>query len=97
MSCAVGVAVEEVPDVDGRVDLTAGLARVARAGDGAGARRGRGNAVTALLAAGCVDRLIVSVAPMLLGAGIESIGDLGVQAVLDGYRLENRTTHHGGR
>ena len=38
-----------------------------------------------------MDRLIVSVAPMILGAGIDAVGDLGVRRVTDGIALTNRT------
>jgi riboflavin biosynthesis pyrimidine reductase len=34
--------------------------------------------ITALLRARLVDRLVVCVAPKILGAGIEAVGDLGI-------------------
>ncbi len=35
--------------------------------------------ITALLQARLVDRLVVCVAPKILGAGIEGVGDLGIR------------------
>ncbi len=35
--------------------------------------------ITALLRARLVDRLVVCVAPKVLGAGIEAVGDLGIR------------------
>ena len=35
--------------------------------------------ITALLRARLVDRLVVCVAPKILGAGIEAVGDLGIR------------------
>lgn len=35
--------------------------------------------ITALLRARLVDRLIVCLAPKILGAGIEAVGDLGIR------------------
>jgi riboflavin-specific deaminase-like protein len=52
--------------------------------------------ITSMLAAGAVDRLIVGMAPRILGAGTEAVGDLGVRRVRDGLRLGNRATHLAG-
>jgi len=40
-----------------------------------------------------VDRLIVSLAPTILGAGTDAVGDLGVARVADGLRLVDRSFH----
>ena len=45
---------------------------------------------------GLVDRLIVSVAPKLLGRGTEGIGDLGVRSVTEGLTLADRSVHVAG-
>jgi riboflavin biosynthesis pyrimidine reductase len=44
-----------------------------------------------LIAAGLVDRLIVAVAPIVIGAGIDGVGDLGIDRVSNAFALENRT------
>lgn len=46
--------------------------------------------ITSLLGAGLVDRIIVSVAPIVIGDGTEAVGALGVTRVADGIRLTNR-------
>jgi len=38
-----------------------------------------------------VDRLIVAVAPVILGAGTEAVNGLGIDRVADGVRLANRS------
>jgi 5-amino-6-(5-phosphoribosylamino)uracil reductase/diaminohydroxyphosphoribosylaminopyrimidine deaminase/5-amino-6-(5-phosphoribosylamino)uracil reductase len=52
--------------------------------------------ITALLQARLVDRLIVCVAPKILGAGVEAVGDLGIRE-LDRALLMTDTsvTHYG--
>jgi riboflavin biosynthesis pyrimidine reductase len=44
-----------------------------------------------LLAAGLVDRIIVGVAPVVIGSGTQAVNDLRVWSVADGIRLENRS------
>ncbi len=84
-----GVAVEIVDAVDGRVDLGAALARLRALGMDVVLVEGGASLATALFAAGAVDRLIVSTAPIVIGAGINAVGDLGVAKIADGIRLEN--------
>jgi riboflavin-specific deaminase-like protein len=50
---------------------------------------GGGRVITSLLAAGVVDRIIVAVAPTIIGAGTQAVGDLGIALVADGMRLAN--------
>jgi len=54
---------------------------------------GGARVITSLLSAGVVDRLIVAVAPTIIGQGTEAVGPLGVTAVADGIRLVNRSMH----
>jgi riboflavin biosynthesis pyrimidine reductase len=54
---------------------------------------GGSQVITSLLAAGCVDRLIVSLAPMIMGTGIQGVGDLGTRLVQESVTLENRSVH----
>jgi 3,4-dihydroxy 2-butanone 4-phosphate synthase/GTP cyclohydrolase II len=54
---------------------------------------GGAKVITAMLAAGLADRLIVAVAPTIVGAGTEAIGDLGISTVDSGLRLTNRSLH----
>ncbi len=50
---------------------------------------GGARVITSMLAAGVVDRIIVAVAPTIIGAGTEAVGDLGIALVADGMRLVN--------
>ena len=54
---------------------------------------GGARVITAMLAAGLVDRLIVAVAPTIIGAGTEAVGDLGIATVASGLQLTNRSLH----
>jgi 5-amino-6-(5-phosphoribosylamino)uracil reductase/diaminohydroxyphosphoribosylaminopyrimidine deaminase/5-amino-6-(5-phosphoribosylamino)uracil reductase len=65
-------------DCDGRVDLPALLERLARLGISSLLIEGGAALVTSALAHGVVDRLVVCVAPKIIGAGIEAVGDLGI-------------------
>ena len=52
--------------------------------------------ITALLAARLADRVIVAIAPVVLGRGTEAVGELGVAQVTDGIRLVHRTVVTAG-
>src|SRR5690606_6428010 len=68
---AAGVAVEVVADGDGRVDPGAALARLRELGMQVVLIEGGSALITSLLGAGTVDRMIVSTAPIVLGAGVD--------------------------
>ena len=92
----LGVRVEVVPSKDGRVDLGAALARLRTLGVEALLVEGGAAVITELLRARAVDRLIVSVAPVLIGSGTEAVGALDITRVADGIHLTNRTTRTVG-
>jgi 3,4-dihydroxy 2-butanone 4-phosphate synthase/GTP cyclohydrolase II len=52
--------------------------------------------ITSLFAAGLVDRLVVSVSPTIIGAGVEAVGALGIRRIMDGVRLVNRSVYLAG-
>jgi GTP cyclohydrolase II len=85
-----GVAVQVLPANDGRVDLVAALAHLRAMDTEIVLVEGGSTLVTALLEAGVVDRLIVSIAPILLGEGVDAVGDLGIPRVANGLTLQNR-------
>jgi hypothetical protein len=68
------VRVHVVPSSPRGVDLPAALARLRAAGT-----------LTLL-----VDRLVVAIAPTIIGAGTEAVGTLGITTVADGIRLVDR-------
>ena len=51
---------------------------------------GGAKVITSMLGAGVVDRVVTAVAPTILGAGTEAVGDLRVNEVAGGIRLQNR-------
>ena len=52
--------------------------------------------ITSFLAEKLVDRLVLGIAPTIIGAGVEAVGDLGVVRVAEGVRLTNRSVHMAG-
>jgi GTP cyclohydrolase II len=83
-----GVAVEVVDaGTDGRVDVLAALRRLRELGMQVVLVEGGATLVTSLIAAGVVDRLIVSTAPILLGAGVDAVGDLAIDRVTEAVKL----------
>ena len=77
----------------GGVDLAAALAMLRASGTESLLVEGGAGVITSMLAAGVVDRLVVAIAPILIGSGVEAVGPLGVTRVSDGIELVNRSTH----
>jgi 3,4-dihydroxy 2-butanone 4-phosphate synthase/GTP cyclohydrolase II len=88
---ARGVVVEVVADLDGRVDLAAGASCLRSLGIELLLVEGGAQVITGLLRARLVDRLIVAIAPLIIGTGTSAVGQLDVARVADGIRLINRT------
>ncbi|MGH8983540.1 MAG: GTP cyclohydrolase II [Acidimicrobiia bacterium] len=86
------VAVHVVEAGPEGVDVGAALAVLRTLGTESLLVEGGGKVITSLLRAQVVDRLVVGVAPTIIGAGTEAVGDLGVAQVIDGIRLHNRVT-----
>lgn len=57
---------------------------------------GGATVITSLLAERLADRVIVSIAPIILGRGTEAVGDLGITTVAGGLTLRNRVMHPVG-
>jgi diaminohydroxyphosphoribosylaminopyrimidine deaminase/5-amino-6-(5-phosphoribosylamino)uracil reductase len=72
---------------DGRVDLKAALEWLGGRGVTSVLVEGGAAVFTAFAARGLFDRLVVFVSPILLGKGVEAIGDLGATAVAGVPRL----------
>jgi 3,4-dihydroxy 2-butanone 4-phosphate synthase/GTP cyclohydrolase II len=83
---------------DDRVDLGEALQYLRRRGIESLLVEGGARVITSLLASrGLADRLVVSIAPSVLGRGIEAVGDLGISDVASGLELANPTVHLVGR
>lgn len=79
--------VEVADDGTGRVDLAALLAELGRRGVGSVMVEGGAEIITCLLAQRLVDRLVLCIAPKILGSGIEAVGELGVRDLDDSLEL----------
>ena len=87
------VGVHVLPSGRHGVDLHAGLAALRADGIETLLVEGGSRVITSVLEAGVVDRLIVGVAPRIIGQGTDAVGPLGITSVADGVRLTNRTVH----
>jgi diaminohydroxyphosphoribosylaminopyrimidine deaminase / 5-amino-6-(5-phosphoribosylamino)uracil reductase len=94
---ALGATVLCLPtNAEGRVDLVALLAALYQRGVGSVLVEGGAGMITALLQARLVDRLVVCLAPKILGAGIEAVGDLGIRELARALILtDTSVTHYG--
>jgi GTP cyclohydrolase II len=90
---ARGVRVEVVPASADGVDLPAALAVLRDTGTASMLVEGGSRVITSMLAAGVADRLLVGVAPVVIGEGTSAVGPLGVSLVADAIRLERRSIH----
>ena len=91
-----GVKVEVVREAPEGIDLADGLARLLALGIQSMLVEGGGRVITSTLRGRLADRVVVAVAPLLLGTGTEAVGDLGTSVVADGLRLLNRTVYQVG-
>lgn len=73
----------------GGLDLGDLLARLAADGVRSVMVEGGSGIITSLLAGGLVDRLVVSIAPKVLGAGLDAVGDLGIRSLADALVFED--------
>jgi GTP cyclohydrolase II len=91
---AVGV---HVVDAGPRgVDLAGALRALRELGVASLLVEGGGRVITSFFAEKLVDRLVLGIAPTIMGTGIDAVGDLDVARVADGVRLTNRSVHEAG-
>jgi 5-amino-6-(5-phosphoribosylamino)uracil reductase/diaminohydroxyphosphoribosylaminopyrimidine deaminase/5-amino-6-(5-phosphoribosylamino)uracil reductase len=84
-------------DGDGRVDLTDGLRALAGIGIRSMLVEGGARIVTSLLRQKLADRLAVCVAPIILGSGVDAIGDLGIAELARALGLHELDVRQLGR
>jgi riboflavin-specific deaminase-like protein len=93
-----GAEVVVLPHSDGRVELGEALRYLRKRGIESLLVEGGSQVITSLLASrGLADRLVVSIAPRVLGRGIEAVDDLGISEVASGLDLGDPTVHLVGR
>jgi 3,4-dihydroxy 2-butanone 4-phosphate synthase/GTP cyclohydrolase II len=84
-----GIGVHVVPTHRDGVDLDAALVAMSELGLATVVVEGGARIATALLVARLVDRIVVSIAPTLVGEGRDAVGDLGIDRVAAGLHLED--------
>lgn len=93
----LGATVLQLPaDDSGRVDLRALLAALSQRGIDSVMVEGGARLITALLRERLASRVAICVAPLILGAGIDAVGDLGIHALGDALRLTDATFERHG-
>jgi len=87
---ALGAAVLPLPPgPTGRVNLAALLEALAARSVGSAMVEGGARLITAVLRERLADRLAVTVAPKILGTGLDAVGDLGLARLADAYALRD--------
>lgn len=90
------VAVHVVPAGPGGVDIRAALSLLWKLGISSLLVEGGQRIITSLLRAERADRVVVAVAPVVLGRGVEGVGDLSVARVSEGIALTNASVALAG-
>jgi riboflavin biosynthesis pyrimidine reductase len=92
-----GIGVDVVPETPGGVSLADALDVLALRGITTILVEGGARVATSLLADGLVHRAIVAIAPTVLGAGTDAIGDLGVDRISQAIHLQRSLARIVGR
>ncbi len=93
---ARGIGVRVVAAGPAGVDLGATLALLWASGVRSLLVEGGAQVITSFFRARLVDRLVVGIAPTILGSGTDAVGDLRIARVADGLRLTNQSVHAVG-
>lgn len=78
------------------VDLESALRTLRALGVASLLVEGGGRVITSFFSEKLVDRLVIGIAPTIMGAGIDAVGDLDVASVTESVRLTNRSVHQAG-
>jgi 3,4-dihydroxy 2-butanone 4-phosphate synthase/GTP cyclohydrolase II len=84
------IAVHVMRSAPEGVDVVQALQRLRESGITSLLVEGGAKVITSLLSAGVVDRLVVAMAPTVIGAGTEAVGDLRINKVVEGIHLRSR-------
>ena len=88
-----GVSVVVVPAGPHGVDLGAALHALLGEGIRSVLVEGGARVITSFLSLGLADRLVVGIAPRVLGSGTDAVRDLGITEVASSIRIEHRAVH----
>jgi GTP cyclohydrolase II len=91
-----GVAVHSVDAHPAGVDASAALQLLRAHGVRSVLVEGGARVLTSFLKGGLADRLIVGIAPTILGAGTNAVGDLDIASVTDGLRVAGASVYRAG-
>jgi len=93
----MGIEVLEVPpDAQGRVDLGGLLPRLVERQVSSVLVEGGAAVITAFLKAGLADRLVVFIAPRIMGRGIEAVGELDIAEVARAIKVNYERVYRSG-
>jgi riboflavin biosynthesis pyrimidine reductase len=87
----MGADVIRLRDRAGRVDLTALLEELAARGIRTLLVEGGARITTELLRLRLADRLVLFIAPKIVGSGVDAIGDLAVERIDDALTLDQKS------
>jgi GTP cyclohydrolase II len=93
---AAGAAVRVAKSGPHGVDIPDALRLLRAAGVTSVLVEGGGRVITSMLRSRLVDRLVVSISPTIIGAGVAAVGSLGITRIAGGIRLANRSVHLAG-
>ncbi|MFW6291638.1 MAG: RibD family protein, partial [Spirochaetota bacterium] len=91
-----GVDVQSVARGEAGLDLDAVLEQIRTIGVDSLLVEGGARLLTALYSARLVDRVVLVSAPVVIGAGTEAVGGLGVERLADAWRGVTRTVRQVG-
>jgi diaminohydroxyphosphoribosylaminopyrimidine deaminase/5-amino-6-(5-phosphoribosylamino)uracil reductase len=93
----MGIEVLKVPaDAAGRVDLEKLLPLLAQRQISSVLVEGGAEVITAFLKAGLADRLVVFIAPRIMGKGIEAVGELDIAEVARAIKISYERVYRSG-
>jgi riboflavin-specific deaminase-like protein len=91
-----GISMVVVPAGPRGVELIIALTVLREQGIRSALVEGGASVITSFLGRTLADRLIVGIAPRVLGSGTDAVQDLGVREVAQSLRLERRAVHVAG-
>jgi GTP cyclohydrolase II len=91
-----GVGVRVVGSSPAGLDLAEALAVLRDGGMRSLLVEGGARVITSFLSEGLADRVVVGIAPTIVGAGTEAVGDLHVSHIANGVRLTDRSVFTAG-
>ena len=87
------IAVRDIRPGPAGLDIPAVLHQLRTEGIRSVIVEGGARVITSMLAAGVVDRVIVSISPQILGRGTDAVGELYKERIADALRLDSQTVH----